>query len=211
MPFERVIEPELLAKRIVTEARALFATNNSPENDGEWTDIVMMTLARIARSLNNFNNEITPIYHHLDGDKKISEFLWDHVWWQKIGNKQQCALVAESEWRGIPWRERAQDYADAVSYDFEKLLCAKSPLKVFIYSSHEKGKKDTEDSSRLIEDVILEHLRWWNQHVEGETYIIIDFRNHRIAEDHDRAYLIPINERCNVTLERFPPSVLKSA
>jgi hypothetical protein len=57
------------------------------------------------------------------------EWLYDLVWYRNepANHLREVALVLESEW---------SEYPDYIKYDFEKLLIAKSPIKVMVFSEY---------------------------------------------------------------------------
>jgi hypothetical protein len=127
----------------------------------------------------------------------MSEFMLDLVWWQEESiegkKRQRCALAVESEWRDVLHVPRAEKYAEDVASDFEKLLSIKSPLKLMVFSSHQQIglPPKAKDVSSLILGQLFLGLQEFEQLEEEETYLFIDFGNHKNKEP-DRAYSIKI-------------------
>ena len=87
---------------------------------------------------------------------RLHEWLLDVVWWSWRNGVQ---LAVESELGN----------EQAVLDDFEKLMCIKSPLKLLLV---EQGRPST---LRGVE----KYLAGFNQHVRGETYLVVDFHGGR--------------------------------
>ena len=92
------------------------------------------------------------------------------------------ALACESEWQ----------YADDVSYDFQKLLVVKAPLKLLTYS----GRKSMAEAIRAR---VKQDLELYPYHVTGEEYIFVGL-DFGIGCAH--RYVVPCDGRqTNIVLE----------
>ena len=95
------------------------------ERDKGWT-------AAIHRALHILGDDAGfYVYTHKnDYDPTVNEWLYDQVWCQRDekGVLQKVFMVMESEWK-TAWSE--------VIYDFNKLLLARSDLRVFVFESRD--------------------------------------------------------------------------
>ncbi len=145
------ISSESLATMLCRNVRA--GVNAFPQNPsiGIWTAIVKDVLYREG-ARRNFEVWCS-------GIKDCQESLLDMVWWQR--NREGIALAVECEW----------DCRDLLR-DFQKLLCTKAPLKLFIYDGGDvpdSGDKECEQIKSL--------TLAYRHHVEGETYLFVSFGN----------------------------------
>jgi hypothetical protein len=103
-----------------------------------------------------------------------TEKLYDVVWL----SGRALLLAAEIEWRQDP---------KEIEYDFEKLLYAKSPLKLMV---HQRQGQDQGVLPRLKEILVQ-----YGGHVEGEKYIVIQLgdrkRKGRRRGLHAASFLVP--------------------
>jgi hypothetical protein len=88
------------------------------------------------------------------------EWLLDLVWWKQsreggIG----IALAVECDW----------DFKDQM-WDFQKLLCIKAPLKVFIYDGGNIPEQGRTERKQFEEEMLA-----YRHHVADETYLFISF------------------------------------
>lgn len=119
-------------------------------SDTDYTTFVRNTLAEMAskRWVHAYPNQT-------NGNR---EYLWDVSWWVETESLLKLVLAVESE-----WGRRGQ-----VKYDFEKLLVAKSLLKLLITDS--KGKLAKRKGE------IEGWLRRYADHVKDELYIWISVK-----------------------------------
>ena len=89
------------------------------------------------------------------------EWLYDLCWYARSENEEfEVGLILESEW--------SQDYYD-LRFDFEKLLCARSPFKVFIFEACEAA---IEQNFTALKNAIQKSKFG----MTGETYVLSAFQ-----------------------------------
>src|SRR5438067_1607209 len=124
----------------------------------EWTRAVKQVLCRMA-------SEVYEPYACTEWKgKKLHEFLLDAIWYEKSPG-MGILLAVESEW-GVDSRSGPRE--SQIIDDFEKLMVIKAPVKLMIYESKDKEQND------LIMKRIAEYLSRYSQHVEGETYCLLN-------------------------------------
>lgn len=113
----------------------------------EWTNSVYRTFRHEGqqRGYEVYCSDRTPGF---------GEYLLDVVWFNPTS--YYADLVVESEWK----------HKEEVAYDFEKLLWVKANLKVMIC--------DPRDCRAGLLPAILQKIRRYPDHREGETYLVID-------------------------------------
>lgn len=85
------------------------------------------------------------------------EWLYDLCWYARYDKEEfEMGLILESEW--------SHDYYD-LRFDFEKLLCAKSPYKIFIFEAYE-------DALDLKLAALQSAIRNCKLPVTDETYVL---------------------------------------
>jgi hypothetical protein len=91
------------------------------------------------------------------------EWLYDLVWYREDaeGNLAEVYLVLESEW---------EEAHAAITYDFQKLLLAKSPLKLMVFETNDLH------ISKLL-DRMERGIRAFKTQSADENYIIAAFNN----------------------------------
>ncbi|HXE09391.1 MAG TPA: hypothetical protein VN612_15920 [Acidobacteriaceae bacterium] len=134
-----------------------------PEKNSEWTKNVRRKL-RSPLAGGEFI-ELDWKCFPADPESSKGEFLVDFLWWRA---REGAVLVVESEW---------SPNMSEVLTDFDKLAVIKAPFKLMIYSTYPRGPS-SEDLKREFED----HLSNYRQHIEGETYIFIEFLPHERAQ-----------------------------
>jgi hypothetical protein len=87
-----------------------------------------------------------------------TEKLYDLIWLSAEG--KLLTLATEIEWK---------QSLDEITYDFEKLLYAKAPLKLMIHQR--------QDEKTL--PVLIRTLAAYRGHVEGEVYIVIQLSDRK--------------------------------
>jgi hypothetical protein len=117
----------------------------------EWTRQLFTSLAEIGDSLG-----YERYYSGSEG------FLLDFVWYEKP--KHSIVLGVEIEWSS------EESKYEPVSYDFEKLMQVKAPLKLMVYQNSE----DTEKSKK-VRDKLSNRLESFGSHVAGEEYLLLEF------------------------------------
>lgn len=99
-------------------------------------------------------------------NKDAGEWLFDMVWCRNENTGceyytlREIDLVLESE-----WSHNVED----VRYDFEKLLIAKSPLKVLIADDYRRAGTE---SDGCVTEMIEEELRSFSPALPSETYLV---------------------------------------
>ena len=117
--------------------------NQRPKGDKQWTQTVLTTLCKLGRRL---------------GYTTWNEWLYDASWRHSDTSNRLISvpMVAESEWGNL----------EAIEYDFQKLLLARSAvLRVMVYDA----KKADDGAERL-----CEHVGAFNG-ARGDTYLLIAF------------------------------------
>ena len=119
--------------------------------DGPWTSTILKTLSECGKQ-NGYQG------HTQDGAATTNKEKWawffDHVWteYNKVGDIVAFPLVAECELNTenkVRWgRQRA---------DFEKLLCANSPYRLFICQLDSKNHRKEEGLDN-VENALLDKL-----------------------------------------------------
>jgi hypothetical protein len=97
-------------------------------------------------------------------------------------------------------KQRQQSREAQIIDDFEKLMVIKSPMKLMIYESEDKDQND------LIMRRISEYLSRYSQHVEGETYCLLNY-----SHDRHEAYSFMVPANGKLTPDRVKFQFLKEA
>lgn len=116
-----------------------------------WTKQLFRSLEEIAKP---FNYEV-----YRSGSEG---FLLDLIWYEQ--STHAIVLAAEIEWA------REETKHEPVSYDFEKLMQVKAPLKLMVFqtsSHHRETDAVIGNFSRL--------LNSFRSHLEGEEYLLVEF------------------------------------
>jgi len=146
MLFRRLpIDPLNLLKVLVSEIPARAKIDKR----ADWTEATKQVLCELGAE-NGFKVHAST---HL-GNERLSEWLLDVVWYSSEP-KGGIELAVESE----------LGTKNDVLEDFEKLMCVKAPLKLLMF---EQGISD------VVHD-LEGYLAESEQHIEGETYLLIDF------------------------------------
>ena len=130
--------------------------NEVPTKRKDFKEVKARTRIEIARILDELGQtcQMQTLY-----ENHPQEFLYDVVWINASG-RMELAVECEVSF----------SVAD-VLYDFRKLLHAKAPLKLMLFS----------DSSQLQRENIVgkieEELKSFKGHVPGEEYIVVQFCN----------------------------------
>jgi hypothetical protein len=107
----------------------------------DWTNEILERLSALGKK----NRQSLCCGVAPDSENKIGEWLYDLIWWTKVEKGDgvermgEVVLVLESEWSWSPFDVR---------YDFQKLIQAKSYIKVFI-----SDMLSDETQAQLREDV----------------------------------------------------------
>jgi hypothetical protein len=135
---------------------AMRVFDEVPRKRKEFKEVKARTKIEIARVLDDLGQtcQMETLY-----ENHPQEFLYDVVWLNGSGTME---LAVECE---------VSFSASDVLYDFRKLLHAKAPLKLMLFS----------DSSQLQRENIVgrieEELKSFRGHVPGEEYIVVQFCN----------------------------------
>jgi hypothetical protein len=158
-----------VAKSFIEKFVERVATSKSvDDSDGAWTQSIRRRFFEICPE---------DCYPLPDAPwNKRGQFLAD-VTWAEVDKEKRLLLACEIEW-GAGWYGRT--LWSLVEQGFEKLLPAKAPFKVFIFSSDYtlKGPKRTakgDFSIGFAKEKLKASLENYGHHIPGEVYIFIDF------------------------------------
>jgi hypothetical protein len=94
------------------------------------------------------------------------EWLLDVVWWQPGAGTM---MAANWEWGN----------AGDIMHSFEKLMSVKAPLKLMVFGTRQAGAERPDILLRTDSDAILQALGAalidFSQHLEGETYLLLEY------------------------------------
>lgn len=118
----------------------------------QWTEKVLTTLCKLGEKL-DYKTRATGVP---DGG---SEFLYDAIWINTDSGNRICSvpMVAECEWGNL----------EQVSYDFQKLLLARSKVRVMVYWTG--ANREIQEG---LFDRLLEQVKTFNGTM-GDTYLLI--------------------------------------
>jgi len=125
------------------------------ESREAWSRAVLNDLAELGK---NSKFRVSP-----DPATGQGEYMHDLIWRLQLP-RSDIVLAVESGW----------SYIDDVLDGLEKLMHIKSPLKLMI-SGLSKHGGPTNNIARLLGRIQDEHLRTFEQHVCGETYLLVNF------------------------------------
>ncbi len=156
------IDPIIVAHKLISSLREL-------PDDGRRirTPAVQKVLRKLA-SKDYF------VYPGDDGPGWLLDLIWLH---KKTG---AIHLAAESEWGN----------QDEVLYDFQKLLCVKSPLKIMVYWARRSFVSEFE-----------KYMQDFDEHLEGENYVLVEFA----PEPPDHAYGYAVKKDGLLPTVKFSP------
>jgi hypothetical protein len=150
-----------------------------------WTQGIKDTLAELVdlhggpHAVSLFTSAVSPSADgmHLPKSRvpKRREFLLDFVWWEGEETKTSGRAVMGVECEWASWGRTKEQKGNEITYDFEKLLSFKAPLKLLIFES-----KDTQTQGYLLNRFRV-YLSTFTQHVKGECYLFIDFSRGQCA------------------------------
>ena len=141
----------------------------------QWTEKVLITLCKLGKELGYTAWATGVPDEYCDGN----EFLYDASWHEtdNCGRTISLPMVAECEWGN----------SGEVDYDFQKLLLARSKVRVMVYwIAQRENQEETCDRLR-------KHVGTFNG-IEGDTYLLIGqfyentedvfrFQFHRITDE----------------------------
>ena len=148
------ISSEDLATVLCREVRARANTFPANPTGHDWTAIIKEVLCKVGEHRK---------YEVLcRGINEHHEWLLDVVWWKQHRERGRgSARAGEGEWE-----------CKDLMWDFQKLLCVKAPLKVFIYDGGnipEHGEMERKQFEG--------EMRVYPHHVAGEEYLFVSFGN----------------------------------
>lgn len=142
-----------LATLLCREVRAKVGEYPQNPNKRVWTEIVLKDV--LCQEGTRLRYEVC-----CSGMKEHGGWLLDMIWWKQ--NRESgigIALAVECEW----------DSKDLM-WDFQKLLCTKAPLKLFIYDGGNFPKQGEKEREQIRSEMLA-----YRHHVEGETYLFVSF------------------------------------
>jgi hypothetical protein len=171
--FYMGVSPELPIDPLVVANELISFIRNLPD-DGRVirTAGVKTVLEKLANRKDYF------VYPSGDG----SAWMLDLIWFLKASTA--IHLAVESEWGN----------EEQVLFDFQKLLCVKSPLKIMVYFA-----------KRSFVHKFEAYLQEFDQHLEGENYLLIEFA----PDPPDHAYLYRVTNVKNGRLRAVKFSLLE--
>ncbi len=146
---------------IISAITTIPPTVASGRGDGVWT-------AAIKRSLITLGT--TKGYKICTSgfpDECDREWLFDLVWYRNEPQEhlREIGLIVESEWSRDP---------SAIKFDFEKLLIAKSPIKVMVF-------QDYNDNRRELFALLETGVHTFQTEPSGEKYVLLCYQNDKDA------------------------------
>jgi hypothetical protein len=144
---------------IVSTIVSIPKTMPAGKGDGEWTKAIKRSL--IALGKNKSYNICTSGFP----DECEREWLFDLVWYRNDPPEhlREIGLIVESEW---------SFNSTHIKFDFEKLLIAKSLLKVMIF-------QDFRDNSAELYSLLETGIRSFKTEPANEKYILACYQNAR--------------------------------
>ena len=150
--------PEIttLEAEIISTIKGIPKTSLPGKGDAEWTTAVKRALMELGKK-----NEYSVCGFPPGCDP---EWLYDMVWFRNDSSHylREIGLVLESEWQKDP---------EAISYDFEKLLIAKSPIKVMVFQDFKAN------SVPQLWSLLERGIRTFKTEPVNEKYILAGFQN----------------------------------
>ena len=140
---------------IISAITGIPATIPPGRGDAEWTAAIKRALMGLGKK-NGYNVCGFP-------PECENEWLYDMVWYRGVspGHLREIGMILESEWNRDPYEIR---------YDFEKLLIAKSPIKVMVF-------QDYKDNLPQLWSLLETGIRTFKTEPASEKYILAGFKN----------------------------------
>ncbi len=156
------VERTNLESEIISTIKAIPKAIERGTCLARWT----ATLKRALIDLGKKNNYRVCAAGFLPDDCDI-EWLYDLVWFRNDPPEhlREIGLVLESEWSKVPFD---------IKYDFEKLLVAKSPIKVMVF-------QDYQENLPQMLSLLETGIRCFRAEPANESYIFAGFRNSEYA------------------------------
>ena len=150
------MDPNALVREIVAafrelEQELLKCPNQIPHTSTEWTRLVLTILCDLGRRLG-----------YMAGAKNNGfEWLYDVTWCQFDSSKRLISvpMVGESEWGKL----------EEIEYDFQKLLLARSAVRVMVCHT-----KQINGGAEGVGNLLCEHVGAFNG-AWGDTYLLIAY------------------------------------
>ncbi len=129
--------------------------------DGEWTAAIKRSLIKLGRTrgynvcASGFPDEC---------EKRVA---FDLVWYRNEPQEhlREIGLIVESEWSRDPFH---------IKYDFEKLLIAKSPIKVMVF-------QDYKDNLAKLWSLLETGISTFQTEPAREKYFLVAYENAKNA------------------------------
>ena len=170
--------PPVTADALVRAMIEMQVFSSAPNGRAEFKAVKARMKHEIARVLDSLGRTCEMDTIH---EGHPQEFLYDVVWITRSGT---MALAVECE---------TSMYVADVLYDFRKLLHAKAPLKLMVFS----------DSAQLRSQGIIgkigEELKAFRGHLPGEEYVVVQFCNF----DTGCLEAYRFTATCSLELEKF--------
>jgi len=164
LPSSDFVEKREIASQIASLlVKSIPPPIGKPDNNVDWTRSVRRELGTLLSGSEFL--EKNWLCFPTDPNTPKGEFLVDLVWWRA---REGAALVVESEW--LP-------KLHAILTDFDKICVIKSPFKLMIYNTVPTGPTSAE-----VKEKFQEHLSEYKQHIEGVTYIFLEFMPNERAQ-----------------------------
>ena len=167
-----------IVNKIVAEFRKVEREAPVLTTQSQWTEKVLTTFCRLGKKEFGYTAWATGVP---DKYRDGNEFLYDASWLVIDNGERTISLpmVAECEWGNL----------GDVEYDFQKLLLARSKVRVMVYDAGPANGEYQEE----IRDRLREHVGIFNG-TEGDTYLLIgwlhentekgfSFQFHRITDE----------------------------
>ena len=171
--------PDCIVNKIVAEFKKLEREipkrdpDDRPQSNSQWTKEILTTLCKLGRrdlgctvwATGNYPNRVPDECR--DGD----EFLYDASWRRSDTCDRiiSVPMVAECEW-GV--RKKVEE-------DFQKLLLARSKVRVMVYDSGPAN--DSRSDRQFIRDQLYKHVEAFNG-TKDDTYLLIAYLHVRGEE-----------------------------
>ncbi len=148
------------AKQLIAILRQ--PAKSAPESDSRtaWTNWIKGQLVDAADS--------DCLTFPRTSERTKGEFLKVDFCIEEKDRGHRILLAAESE------LDNTKARGNFIEQDFEKLLAVKSPFKLMIFSSEKDDGTDRWTNSKIIEK-LQNNLENYGHHLQGETYIFIDY------------------------------------
>lgn len=163
---ERPIDPctiaECIAWALANDKRLHNPDGTFVNKNKRYTDVFLEMFCSLAF-------ECACTARHEVG-KNGTEKLYDLIW---LDDALRMRLAAEIEWNKTPGE---------IAYDFQKLLYAKTPLKIMIHSRQNQEK--------TVLPVLRDMLLGYRGHIEGEEYVVIQVMDRQRPERPPRLHAV---------------------